>query len=83
LIELLYEISGYLKYFFDRAILRLGVYVPQGHQDFENKQTFLRHSLVDGFLGKRAIPIDIKDLNLPPRQDPISASTERIPPHGQ
>ena len=78
LIDLLYEISGGLEYSFDKAILRSGVYAPKGHQDFENEQTFLRRSLVDVFLDKRAIHIDIKNLNPPPPQGSISDHNERI-----
>ncbi len=48
-----------LKYDFDKVHLKRGVYIPQAHAVFNLEQDIIRRSLVEVFLGKKTIPINI------------------------
>ncbi len=59
LTDLLYEMAKSLGYNFDKVLLKRGCYIPQGHGDIEMEQFFIRKGLVELFLGKKSLPINI------------------------
>lgn len=59
LTDLLYEMAKSLNFDFDKVHLKRGAYIPKGHADFELEQNFIRRSLVELFLEKKSIPINI------------------------
>lgn len=59
LIDLLYEMAKSLNYDFDKVHLKRGVYIPQAHAVFNLEQDIIRKSLVEVFVGKKTIPINI------------------------
>lgn len=59
LVDLIYEISKYLKYNFDKVQLKRGIYVPKGHTDLEIDQLLLRKGLLDVFVQKKPLRIKI------------------------
>jgi hypothetical protein len=66
LVDLLYEISLVLGYDFDKAHIKRGVYVPQGHNQVDRQQAFIRDAIVDLFLGNISFPIEIKNYPVTP-----------------
>lgn len=59
LVDLLYEMAKSLNYDFDKVHLKRGVYIPQAHAVFNIEQDIIRRSLVEVFLGKKTVPINI------------------------
>jgi len=67
LADLLHEMSKTLDYKFDKVLIKRGCYIPKGHGDVELELNFLRRSLVELFLGKKSVPINIVEKK--PNQD--------------
>jgi hypothetical protein len=68
-VELLHLISQFLGYEFSRVEIAKEVYAPKGHAVIESDQEIIRRGLADMFLGKIAIPMDVK--SFPVTQDAV------------
>lgn len=65
-IDLLYLISQFLGYEFNRVEISKEVYAPKGHAVIESDQEIIRHGLAGMFSGKFAIPMEVKSLPVTP-----------------
>jgi hypothetical protein len=57
--DLLYEMSRYLGYDFDKVYLKRSIYTPQAHFDQDQAQLIIRDSLVKILSGEQAIPMNV------------------------
>lgn len=57
MVDLLYSMSTYLGYNFDKVFLKRGHYHPQVFVDLETEQAIIRKGMADIFSGKKAFPI--------------------------
>jgi len=60
-IELLFVMSGYLGFDFDRVQIRRGIYYPRGHGELEERQRKILLGLEHVLDGKLAIPMRVTD----------------------
>lgn len=58
--DLLYLMSKFLGYEFNRVELSKEVYSPKGHQWIESDQEIIRRGLAKMFTGELAIPMDVR-----------------------
>lgn len=58
LADLLHNMGASLNYKFDKTHIKRSIYAPQAHADVENEQQFIRRSLIDLLMGRRALPIE-------------------------
>jgi len=57
--DLLYEMGNSLGFNFDKVHIKKAGYLPKAYADQEEEQNFIRRSLVEVFLEKKAIPLNI------------------------
>lgn len=60
LVDLLYAMSNYFKYGFDKVHLEKSVYYPKGMSDIELELRAVRKAVIDAFTGKTAFKMDIE-----------------------
>jgi hypothetical protein len=78
-IDLMYEMSKYLGFAFDRVAIERNVYSPIGHGKLEDDQQLIRQGIVELLTGKRAISTISWVM---PGQTPLQV-TEVQPPQAQ
>lgn len=59
--DLLFLISQFLGYGFNRAQLQRDIYSPRAHGELENEQTVIRKGLVRLFNGETVLPMAVKE----------------------
>lgn len=59
--DLLFLISQFLGYGFNRAQLERDIYSPRAHGELENEQTIIRKGLVRLFNGETVLPMAVKE----------------------
>jgi hypothetical protein len=59
-IAMLYEMSKFLRYDFDKVSLKRNGYSPQAHGDAEFRQHQIQEHLLKIFSGEQALPMDVK-----------------------
>jgi hypothetical protein len=64
-VDLLYEISRYLGYGFDRTHIRRTSYFPRGYGDLESDQLAIRKGLAAIMKGQASFPIFLTGMNSP------------------
>jgi len=69
--DLLYEMGTSLGFDFDKVHIKKAGYIPKAYADQEDENGFIRRSLVDVFLGKRSLPLEI--VSLPVDQEAVDA----------
>ncbi|MGB7582264.1 MAG: DUF6680 family protein [Sedimentisphaerales bacterium] len=57
--DLLSEMAQALNYTFDKVHIKRGAYIPKGHTDYMQNQTFIQSRIVDVLKGDIPIPIKI------------------------
>lgn len=75
LTELLYVMSHAVGYEFDRIYIKRTAYTPIRYADIELEQDFIRRSLIQLFVGKKAFPVELRS---PPRETDGESSEERL-----
>lgn len=60
LVELLYVMAKAVNYKFDKTYIKRTAYTPVRYSDVESEQDFIRRGMVNLFLGKSAIPIELR-----------------------
>jgi hypothetical protein len=63
--DMLYEMSQYLGYSFDKVHIKRGAYCPIGHGRLENDQAIIRESLVKILSGQSPVPFILWDHTKP------------------
>ncbi|WP_300534991.1 DUF6680 family protein [Sphingosinicella sp.] len=59
--DLLFQISQFLGYDFNRAQLSRDIYSPRAHGDLETEQAIIRRGFVQLFSGEIALPMAVKE----------------------
>jgi hypothetical protein len=59
LVDLLKVMGLCLRYDFDKVHLMKGAYSPQGHANIEMEQNLIRRFIVELFMRKKSLPVDI------------------------
>jgi hypothetical protein len=66
--DLLYEMSNYFGYNFDKVMLKKGAYYPTAHGILNMEQALVRQGLVKLLLGQSSLKIDLQDHKVPEDQ---------------
>jgi hypothetical protein len=74
LVELLYEMSGYLKYSFDKSHIKKGTYYPSGYSEAENETIETRKLWLSILRDERGLPMTARTT---PPVDPFESPTSR------
>lgn len=71
-INLLYEMSKFLKYSHNKTQIEKGIYSPEGHANNEITQNIIQQGLADILLGKSSFPVSIEVKKI--QEDTIKSS---------
>lgn len=78
LVNLLHVMSDAVGYSFDRTYIRRTAYLPSHYSTVELELGFIRRSIVDLFLGRNSIPIEIKGSGGPDGEESSEETLRRL-----